>query len=614
MGAAWTKRLGSTLALLSIATGASADDLPPLPEPRPPAATLKSVRPKVTADPAPSTGQATPASSKDDSSPAGRSEAEALRAETLARLDKLPKKGDKTATAETRALREALEDRLRCLDEYDKAVKDRLAAENPEPSPDKLAAEWKADLERTKAVLDQAAKQADVLLPSAFRNLPEKVPDSVRSEMKDSIDTAQSELKDWSTKLEQARPDTARKPGAALAALRASRDKTFQKVASLKARNLERAAETAEARTPEARDLARETRVNDQWEARVESERLRAQEVQITLESRRSELIGLNLQVLDAHVQLAGKTLERMKLGYREMTERQEKDLHRAAVKEQTKAERSDDPLERYKAKRAAEILELEARVLKSESALTTNPSPSFEEQRALADRAQTDFTSIKHLLDDGKVSHLDALRLNNDFRRIGAERARIVRNELAIAADRLARAENLLSAVEMEMIYDNRDDRFELENLREHLPRSQHSKAIAVFDEFERKHLELLERRRCALEKHAARAEQTHDQIERRLRILDDHFGFIRTNLFWVRDEEPVGAVTLVQAEREVRQLGRASLRIAADAWNVPSWGRISPEFLAASLGLIVLPWPFHRLRRTLRRVVDVATPAADE
>ena len=73
--------------------------------------------------------------------------------------------------------------------------------------------------------------------------------------------------------------------------------------------------------------------------------------------------------------------------------------------------------------------------MLKYENALATSPLPSLEEQKSLADRADDRLRRGKHLLDDGRVSHLDALRLNNDFRRIGPERARIVSHELAAAA-----------------------------------------------------------------------------------------------------------------------------------------------------------------------------------
>jgi potassium efflux system protein len=155
-----------------------------------------------------------------------------------------------------------------------------------------------------------------------------------------------------------------------------------------------------------------------------------------------------------------------------------------------------------------------------------------------------------------------------------------------------------------MELIYDSRDDRYELDNLLERLPRGDRPRAVALYEEFERKHLALLERRRSALEKLASRAEQTHDQVQRRLRILDDHFGFIRTNLFWVRDEEPIGATTLTQAQKELTQLARGLLRLGADLADRSLWGRVSLEFLSAIVGLVILPWPVCRLRKFLRSI----------
>jgi potassium efflux system protein len=540
-------------------------------------------------------------------------DAGADRANVDERLAKLPGNDAKDATPATKALRELLEERRHWLDEWDKAAKERRAAENPEPSPEKLAEGWKADLERVKATLDQTVKEPDALLPASFRNLPAVIPEPVRAEMKEAIDAAQAELKDWSARLEQFRSDASRKASGPTAEARARRDKTHQNLAGLKARNLEREAALAEAKTPESRQLAREKISNGQWETRVEAEWLRGQEAALALEARRSELAGLNLQLLEAHIQLARRTLDRMRERYRAISERQERDLRRAAVTEQTRAERADDPLERYRAKRAAETLELEARVLTSENALTTNPPPSLDEQRALADRAETDFTNVKHLLDDGKISRLDALRLNNDSRRLGPERARIVRHELAAAADRLTAAENALSAIEMEMIYDSRDDRSELDNLLERLPRALHPKAEMIFEDIERRHVALLSRRREALNKLALRAEATHEQVLRRLRILDDHFGFIRTHMFWVRDADPVGLVTLAQVERELQRVARAVLRIGTEVCDRCAWGRLSAEFLTAALGLIVLPWPLRRAQLALRALAE-PRPLADD
>jgi potassium efflux system protein len=514
------------------------------------------------------------------------------------RLKDIPIATAKEATDASKAVREVLEERLKWLDEWEKAVKERQAAEHPKPSPEEQAVEWKDDLERVTAALSQASKDPDAVLPASFRNLPTVLPDKARAEMKEAIDAAQNELRDRSSKL-----DSSKKDGAGLAAIRARRDKTHQRLAGLKARSLERETALAAAKTTEARALARDRLVNALWESRVEDERLRGLEALIVLEGKRSEMASLNLQVLNAHVQLAQRTLDHMKERFRTLTAREERDLQRAATEEKSRAKKADDPVERYRAKRSAELFELRARVLDLESLLATSPSPSLEEQRRLADRAQTDFTDVKKLLDDGKVSHLDALKLNNDFRRIGAERARIVRNELAVVTSRMTGAANALSAIEMEMIYASRDDRYELDGLLERISKSQHARAIATFDELEQKYLALLTRRRDALQKLANRAEETNEQIERRLRILDDHFGFIRTNIFWVRDEEPIGQATLLLAHREAIQLARSAVRMAEEVGDRSAWVRVSPEFLAAVLGLAILPWPLHKARLAVRR-----------
>src|SRR5262249_42070063 len=124
------------------------------------------------------------------------------------------------------------------------------------------------------------------------------------------------------------------------------------------------------------------------------------------------------------------------------------------------------------------------------------------------------------------------------------------------------------------------------------------------------------LTRRRDVLERVALRAEQTHEQVLRRLRILDDHFGFIRTNLFWVRDEEPVGPASLAQAHRELIQLGRSGMRFLGELFDLSAWGRVSAEFLLALFGLLVLPWPLVKTYRVLRPLrnpqhVPTARPA---
>jgi potassium efflux system protein len=82
-------------------------------------------------------------------------------------------------------------------------------------------------------------------------------------------------------------------------------------------------------------------------------------------------------------------------------------------------------------------------------------------------------------------------------------------------------------------------------------------------------------------------------------MKTLDDQYGFIRTNIFWVRDQEPISAVTLVQCRREAALLGRSLLPLLQEACDPSLWGRVSPEFAVAALALIGLPWPLSRLRR---------------
>ena len=191
-------------------------------------------------------------------------------------------------------------------------------------------------------------------------------------------------------------------------------------------------------------------------------------EAQIALDAKLAGIRELEGHLCHAHIQLAERSLAQMRLHFRAESEKQENDLIRDAADEKNKAQSSDDPLERFRARRTAELLELEAQVLKIEQALATNPSPSFEEQQTLADHADKDFAQIKELLDDGEVSRLDAIRLNNEFRRIAPERERLVRNEMALVEARLQFFEAALTNVEIELFQDSLHDRLERDLLKE--------------------------------------------------------------------------------------------------------------------------------------------------
>jgi potassium efflux system protein len=311
-----------------------------------------------------------------------------------------------------------------------------------------------------------------------------------------------------------------------------------------------------DAQTVPARQLAQERLVNFEWELRVQSLRLQVMEAQLAQESKLADVGDLNVQVQLAHLQIAEKTLAEMQAKYRLAAEHHERDLKQAAANLEVKAQSSDDPLERFRARRTAELLVLEAQVTRYEQALATSPFPSLDEERILADHAAADFARIKELLDDGRVSRLDAIRLNNDFRRIGPERDRLLRNEMATAEAHLQYYENALTNVEIELIQDSLHESFEQDLIRERLPRARRGQGEALLTELERKHRALLVRSRAALEKLSDRAAHTLQQVMRRLSILDEEYGFIRTHIFWVRDQEPIGPATLAQAARDMNRL----------------------------------------------------------
>ena len=276
----------------------------------------------------------------------------------------------------------------------------------------------------------------------------------------------------------------------------------------------------------------------------------------------------------------------------------------------QVAVETFDDPLEQYRARRGAEILELEARVVKNEQALAAGARPALEEQHALADRAEADFVQIKQLLDDGNVSRLDALRLNNDFRRIGPERDRILRNELTSIETQLQYYENTLTSVELELIEDSLADQAEHDAVLEQLAPQRHSQARSDFAELERSYKAVLVRQEVVLTKLVARASETLDQVTRRLRVLEEEYSFIRTHIFWVRDQEPLGLATVQHVGRELKRLVKGMLTLAEESSDRKSWAHPSSEFLMAAVAAVILPLGLFRLRRLLRRRITRALP----
>jgi len=507
-------------------------------------------------------------------------------------------------------LPDLLRDRLRWLKEYDNASVALQKATHPEPSPTQEVAELKEELARLKAILSQAAQSPESLLPPLFRGPTVKVSASLATELKDALESTSSELKDWKTKLETLRSEISKWDNSQKSR-HSERDRLFQQVTALTAKSQEYEAAVADAPTAAARRLAHERLVNFQWAARVESLRLQVLEAQLALEARLSEVRELKLEVYRAHIQITNRTLVPMQSRYRLVTEDQERDLSQAKANEENKARSSADPLERFRARRTAELMALEILVNKSEQARTISPPPTYEDQKTLADRAEIDFANIKELLDDGKVSRLDAVRLNNEFRRIGPERDRLLRNEMAVVESQLQFYENALTEVELELLQDSLHDRFEHDLLREGLPQARWAEGEALVNDLERKQRLLLVRRRDALEKLAKRASHTLQQVVRRLDILNSEYGFIRTNIFWVRDQEPIGLLTVTQAAREFNHLVRGMLRLAQETVKPNLWGQPSAEFVVTALAVLALPVGLMRMRRILGVLIKRNLPA---
>jgi len=527
-----------------------------------------------------------------------------IRAVLTERLKEPANKTGKTATTPSlpKPIRELLEERLKLLDEWDEVYKIRQEAEHPKKTPEQEIAELKTELAQMQATLDKAVKDPSTLLPAAFRQ-PVKDVNAVCAEMKEVIDTAKADLKDWKAKLEKLRSaEASRSITSSIVALRTERDKLQKSVAALASRRKEIEAAVTAAKSADEQTLANERMATFDWESRVKIERLLGQEARTALEVRRISIPELEKLFFDTHISLGSQFLALIQFRYQELARSLERDLKKNADAEQHLAARSNDPLERYQARCKAQLLELQAQVIKHENLLAASPAPSPEEQRALGDRAVTDFQSIQQLLEDGRISHLDALRFNNDFRRIGPERAGIVNRELAMAEQQQTYFENLLSSVELEILQDQRVDQYEHDVLLEQLPKQRHEKAKAIFADIDRQHLDLLTKNRTILTRLAARAELTQKEIIRRLDILDEQYGFIRTHIFWVRDQEPLGFSTLVQAERGAYVTVRGLFRLAVELGDRSLWGRISAEFVSAVAFLVILPWPFFRLRRFLR------------
>ncbi len=563
--------------------------------------------PKGDSDSKPNPAIAAPPGSASAVSPGNPAEAARTEAGTKARLDAL-KAAEAKDNPANKPIKEVLERRLQLLELWKKEFKGRQDAEHPSTSPEQVAAEFKGDLEKTKSLLDQSNKTPDALLPEPFQPLAaeaSKTREVRLAEMKEAIDAARAEVKDRSGELEALRGDGAKNHSGEVTTLRAARDKAHQEVSALSAGRGEREAAIANAGSVEARELARDKFLNYEWECRVGAESLASLEAKINLAARRLELGSLQAQAKASHIELGRKLLELMEKRYTWQSEQQQNELKKAVAKEESRAAQTDDVLERYRAQRSVELLELEAQAVAYEKAGATDTAGlSVSEQTALADGVEKNFEDLKKLLGDGNVSPLDVLRLKNEFRRIGPQRAAIVRGDLAAVKGALITYENALADAEIDLVNDSRDDRYDRESLLDKLPESRRHDAEAMLEAMEARHRGLLNRCRNVLQKLAQRLDDTQTQILRRIRLLDEQYAFIRTHIFWVRDVEPVGPSTLAHARDEAVRAARALFKLALETSDRRLWGKVSPDFILAMAALVILPIPLRLGQRAMDRL----------
>lgn len=133
------------------------------------------------------------------------------------------------------------------------------------------------------------------------------------------------------------------------------------------------------------------------------------------------------------------------------------------------------------------------------------------------------------------------------------------------------------------------------------------------MLEELESRHLSLLNRRRDILRKLASKAEDTHNYVLKRIDTLDQQYAFIRTHIFWIRDAEPLGSATLAHARDDSVRLASALVALVFESGDRNLWSRLTPEFILAALGLIVLPLPLFLGQRALDRFRLSGSPAPD-
>lgn len=506
-----------------------------------------------------------------------------------------------------KGMRALLQDRQRHLQARDEAVKLRAEAELKDDS-GKGFDDDEVDLERNRALLARSAEAPDALLPDAFYpGDPQAAGKVVLDDLKRAIDEARLEVRDHTTKLDELRRGSGRAGTRRLAGLRNQRDAAQQRQAALAARP----ALSNQGQAPpdsEARELDRQRQINANWEARAAAERLGALEAMIAREVRVTDSTTLALNAQESRLSVADARLRRMQECYLAHVKSRQTDLQKAAAVAKAESDRAVDPVDRHRALRNAQLLVLEAAVIKHEHALSASTNATLLDQINRADRAVANLADLRQVVADDRPSALVAARLKNDFRRIEAERESVAREELPRETALLAGLVDALTEAQLDLADEARDGRFELDAFLETLPVERRAAAGAICREIEQRHRAILERKRMAVEGLAARTEATQVQIRRRLAALDQQYAFIRTQLFWVRDADPIGLATVRRARIEVGRVARSIARLAEqEPGPSPLAGRdpagTTVGFILAAFAAVILPLPMAVGRRALRK-----------
>jgi hypothetical protein len=546
---------------------------------------------------------AQPAPSKD----AAAGDVAAARAAAQKRVEDL-KDDDKakdTAGDEMRKeLRKLFQERIAQLAALEEATKRRAKAERDALAEQNAAADLRAAAKRAAAELERATRAPESLLPPLFQTKAERVSEAILAEMKEALAAAGEECQAARDRLERLRAES--KAASALANLRNEREAIRKALANLTDGQTELDAASAGASTAESREVARERRQNLAWEARVATERQAELDSRIALgETQRGPHLELRIAAQTALAEVARRKLDAIQARYQKLADTQQRDLQRAAAREQARAERSHDPIEQFRANRSAAFLGLQAALLKEEQELAAQSTLSLQEQAELTKQAEADFEGLQKLIEGGRSTTLVGLRLTNSYRRLATERETIVNRELAQASRELSRLENALTQVEFDLLNDSHEDRQLLDKLLARLPKARQAEAIAAHETLEVRHHSLLEERRRVLTQLAERADATRKKILERIQCLDDQHAFIRTHIFWVRDANPIGPTLADQCRHELLALARAILAVAEHG-EASAPTALSARYVIALLGLLSLPLAVLRGRRMLNDIVQ--------